>query len=209
MATIYAAHAFHDSFENGRGSGELSVTPTGFRFRSGERTVNIPYDRVQLTLGGASDRLVFIAHPALPGWSIYTGDLAMLRDPVLQQRPELAPVLAGLRRRRARNWTVLAAIAVLVLAAPVALLFNMDMVTRAAARQVPPAWEEKLGTTAFGQYQIVERPMLSLEIFESQDGSSLRSSSTPTRMYSTTNRTRSDRSPTSPKHLSPYIPRPE
>lgn len=157
MAPSYTAHAFHDSFENGRGSGELSVTPSGFRFRSGERSVTIPFDRVQLTLGGASDRLLFIAHPAHPGWSIHTGDLAVLRDPALLARPELAPLLAAMRRRRIRNWTVLAAIAVLLLAAPVALLFNMDLLTRAAARQVPAAWEEKLGTTAFGQYQIQAR----------------------------------------------------
>jgi predicted Zn-dependent protease len=154
MATVYSAHAFHDSFENGRGTGELCVTQAGFRFKSGERTVDIPYDRVQLSLGGASDRLVFIAHPAHPGWSIYTSDLALLREPALLQRPELAPLLASMRRKRARNWTVLAVIALVVLAVPLVVLFNMDLLTRAAARQVPAAWEQKLGTTAFGQYQI-------------------------------------------------------
>ena len=154
METSYAAHAFHESFERGRGTGELSVTPRGFRFRSGERVVTIPFERVELSLGGASDRLVFIAHPNYAGWSIYTGDLAVLRDPLLLNRPELAARLVSMRRGPARNWIVLAALALLVLAAPLALLFNMNVLTRAAATQVPPSWEEQLGKTAFGQYQI-------------------------------------------------------
>ena len=154
MERSYAAHAFHASFERGRGAGELSVAPGGFRFRSGERAVTIPYERVQLSLGGASDRLVFIAHPDYSGWSIYTGDLAVLRDPLLLNRPELAALLASMRRKRARNWGVLAALAMLVLAVPHAVVFNMDLRTRAAARQVPASWEEQLGKTAFGQYQI-------------------------------------------------------
>jgi predicted Zn-dependent protease len=154
MDTAYAAHAFHDCFENGRGTGELRLTPSGFRFRSGERSVTIPYDRAELRLGGASDRLMFIAHPAYPGWSIYTGDLNVLRDPVLRARPELAALLAGMRRRRVINGSLLVAALVLVLAVPLALLFNMDAVTRVAASQVPVSWEQQLGKTAFGQYQI-------------------------------------------------------
>jgi predicted Zn-dependent protease len=154
MPATYSAHAFHDSFESGRATGELNLTPAGFRFRSGERSVTIPYQGVQLTLGGASDRLMFIAHSCHPGWSIYTAELAVLRDPQLLERPEIAALLTSMRRRRARNWAVLAVIVVLVLTAPVALLSNMDWLTRAAARQVPASWEEKIGTTAFGQYQI-------------------------------------------------------
>jgi beta-barrel assembly-enhancing protease len=152
--TFYSAHAFHESFAQGRATGDLSVSAAGFCFRNGTQSVTMPLAGARLTLGGAGDRIVFIAHPDFPDWSIYTSDQAILRDPVLAAHPELTSALDAMRRKRINNWAVFAAIFAVLIAIPVVLLLNMGWFTSLAARQVPASWEEQLGKTAFAQYQI-------------------------------------------------------
>ncbi|HEY0683042.1 MAG TPA: M48 family metallopeptidase [Steroidobacter sp.] len=152
--SFYPAHAFHQAFAQGRASGDLSVGAAGFCFRNDTQSVTLPLEGARLTLGGASDRIVFIAHPDFPDWSLYTSDRAILRDPVLTAHPELTVALGKMRRKRVHNWTMLAAISAVIVAIPVALLLNMAWLTGIAARQIPASWEEQLGKTAMGQYQV-------------------------------------------------------
>lgn len=152
--SLYQAHAFHESIARGRAAGDLSVSAAGFCFRSDAHTVTMPLAGARLTLGGASDRIVFIAHPDFPDWSIYTSDQAILRDPVLAAHPELTAALGAMRRKRVHNRAVFAAILAVLVAIPVVLLLNMGWLTGVAARQIPASWEEQLGKTAFGQYQV-------------------------------------------------------
>ena len=152
--SFYQAHAFHSSFTRGRAAGDLSVSTAGFCFRSDEQSVTIPLAGARLTLGGASDRIVFIAHPDFADWSIYTSDRAILSDPVLAAHPELTAALGAMRRKRMHNWATFAVIAAVLTAIPVVLLLNMGWLTGIAARQIPASWEEQLGKTAFGQYQV-------------------------------------------------------
>jgi beta-barrel assembly-enhancing protease len=151
---FYPAHAFHPSFAQGRASGDLSVSAAGFCFRNDTQSVTLPLAGAKLTLGGASDRIIFIAHPDFPEWSLYTSDHALMRDPVLAAHPELTVALGTMRRKRISNWAVFAAILAVIVAIPIALLLNMGWLTGLAARQIPASWEEQLGKTAFGQYQI-------------------------------------------------------
>lgn len=150
----YPAHAFHQSFAQGRAAGDLSVSAAGFCFRNDAQSVTMPLAGARLTLGGASDRIIFIAHPDFPDWSLYTSDRAILRDPVLAAHPELTVALGTMRRKRMNNRAVFAAVLAVLVAIPVALLLNMSWLTGIAARQIPASWEERLGKTAFGQYQI-------------------------------------------------------
>ena len=152
--TLYPAHAFHEGFAQGRAAGDLSVSAAGFSFRTDTQSVTLPLAGAKLTLGGAGDRIVFIAHPDYPEWSLYTSDRAILSDPVLAAHPELTLALGTMRRKRMHNWAVFAAIFAVLIAIPVVLFLNMAWLTGIAARQIPASWEEQLGKTAFGQYQI-------------------------------------------------------
>lgn len=152
--TIYPAHAFHEGFAQGRAAGDLSVSAAGFCFRNDTQSVTMPLEGARLTLGGAGDRIVFIAHPDFPDWSLYTSDRAILSDSVLAAHPELTVALGTMRRKRANNWAVFAAIFAVLIAIPLVLFLNMGWLTAIAARQVPASWEQQLGKTAFGQYQI-------------------------------------------------------
>src|SRR5688500_4567855 len=152
--SFYLGHAFHEGFAQGRASGDLSVSAAGFCFRNDTQSITLPLAGARLTLGGASDRIIFIAHPDFPDWSLYTSDHAILRDPVLVAHPELTAALGAMRRKRMHNWAVFAAIFAVLVAIPIVLLLNMGWLTSIAARQVPASWEEQLGKTAFGQYQV-------------------------------------------------------
>lgn len=152
--SFYLAHAFHEGFAQGRAAGDLSVSAAGFCFRTETQSVTLPLAGARLTLGGASDRIVFIAHPDFPDWSLYTSDHAILRDPVLVAHPELTVAVDQMRRKRVHNWAMFAAILAVLIAIPVTLLLNMGWLTGIAARQIPASWEEQLGKTAFGQYQV-------------------------------------------------------
>jgi Zn-dependent protease with chaperone function len=152
--SFYPAHAFHEGFAQGRAAGDLSVSAAGFCFRNDVQSVTLPLAGARLTLGGASDRIIFIAHPDFPDWSLYTSDHAILRDPVLAAHPELTVALDKMRRKRINNWAVLAGISAMLIAIPIVLVLNIGWLTGIAARQIPASWEEQLGKTAFGQYQI-------------------------------------------------------
>ena len=153
-SAVYPAHAFHTELPGGRASGELSLTGDAFRFSTGEREVRLPCAGARLTLGGANDRLVFVAHPSEPGWSIYTSDRSILSDPRLTAHPELLQSLGQIRRKQTRNRLVLLTALLLIVALPLAVALNLDVFTGLAARQVPAQWEERLGKLALDQYEL-------------------------------------------------------
>lgn len=150
----YSAHAFHDSLPNGRSSGELLVTPLGFRFQCAAGAVDIPFRGSELRRGGASDRLVFVSNVARPGWSVYTDDRSIIADPLLNAQTELASSLAAMRRKSWGNWTWAGLAVLLFIGLPVWMLFNIDVFAGVAARRIPPEWEEGLGKRVYAQYQI-------------------------------------------------------
>jgi len=140
--------------ERGRESGELTVTDKGLRFRGTRGEFFVPLAGAQLTLGGASDRLIFIAHPTEPALSIYTADQSILHDRVLVAHPELTAALRTMRNARMRSWSSLLAACVLLVALPLAFVFNLDYFAGLAVKHVPPEWEAQLGKTALGQIQV-------------------------------------------------------
>lgn len=151
----YEAHGFHSSLNNGRCSGVLSVSRSGFQFLvDGQLKHSIPLSGAELKLGGASDRLVFISHPSTPDWSIYTADRSMLAHEGLNSVPELAEQLQAARGKRRFNWSVFAVVCCLALVVPVMLVLNMDFVAENVAKQVPLEWEAKLGESSYAQYQL-------------------------------------------------------
>lgn len=150
----YSAHAFHDSLPHGRSSGELMVTPLGFRFQCAAGAVVIPFQGAELRRGGASDRLVFISNAARPGWSVYTDDRSIMADPLLAGQPGLAPALASMRRKGWSNWAWAGFAALLILGLPIWMLFNIDVFAGVAAKRIPPDWEAGLGKRVYAQYQI-------------------------------------------------------
>ncbi len=150
----FPAHAFHASLPDGRASGTLRVYEHGLVFTSGSQTVTLPLNGLSLKLGGASDRLVFCAHPAFPQWQIHTAERSLLKHPLLAGHQGLADIKAQNWRSHTRFWSLLLAGLLAMVLAGLGIWWSLDAMSAAAARQVPVEWEEKLGSTAMAQYRL-------------------------------------------------------
>jgi len=156
-ASEYPCHGFHEALPQGKASGTLRVGAAGFEFSVGDLHGNIPFEGAEIKLGGASDRLVFISHPALKDWTLYTSDRSLLDNPHLKEHPRLKLQTGAAKRLRRWNWAVLVAGMALLVALPVFLVLRIDLLSAPLARQVPANWERKMGETVIAQYRITHK----------------------------------------------------
>lgn len=147
----FEAGAFHPDYGNRRVSGRLRVDGGMVNFESDQGFFAFPLTDIQVNLGGASDRLVFFAHPQFPKASIFTADHAVLDHPAFAQNPSLARARDRIRRRKIVSLCVTLAILGLIIAAIAGVWLGKDPMVNAIARQVPAEWEQQLGDTAFKQ----------------------------------------------------------
>lgn len=153
-SSVYQCHAFHDALSGGKASGELQLSAQGLHYKVGQLSGHLPFSQLIFSLGGASDRLVFIKHPSVPDLTLYTSDLNLLKNPLLVAHPECAPQINRARQHRQKNWSIFTAITALIFSVPIFLIWNMDYLSGYAAKQVPVIWETKLGESVSAQYRI-------------------------------------------------------
>lgn len=152
--SVFVAHAFHASLPNGRASGTLQVSPMGLQFVRDGTSVTLPLDGLQLKLGGAGNRLIFLTHPARPEWQLYTADYALLTSPVLAAHPAALAVSGARRRHHSLFWAGLVGALALLVLAGFLLYGSLDAMSAAAARRIPAEWEQQLGKSVMAQYRM-------------------------------------------------------
>jgi beta-barrel assembly-enhancing protease len=153
----FQCHAFHDSLSGGKASGEFQLSAQGISYQVNELKGNLPFNQLHLSLGGASNRLIFIKHPLMANLTLYTSDLSLLKNPLLRAHPECAPQLLRAQQVRQKAWGIFAAIAFCIIALPIFALWNIDYVSGYAAKYVPVVWETKLGESVSAQYRITHK----------------------------------------------------
>ena len=153
----YPCHGYHEALPKGKASGTLRVGASGFEFSVGDMRGHIPFEGAEIKLGGASDRLVFISHPALKDWTLYTSDRSLLDNPYLKEHPRLNRQTGAAKHLRRWNWALLVAGMVLVVGLPVFLVLHVDLLSAPIARQVPAKWEQTMGETAIAQYRFTHK----------------------------------------------------
>ena len=77
----FEAGAFHPDYGTRRAAGMLHIAPDGVQFQGENGMFQLPLEGLDVSVGGASDRLVFFAHPNFPKVSIFTSDQAVLDHP--------------------------------------------------------------------------------------------------------------------------------
>lgn len=148
----YSGGAFHESFERGKSAGEIRLTSAALVFETGSTRVEFPLGGgLEIKAGGASDRLLFFSHPARPGWTVYTSDRSILKDPILGDFPDLAGQIGRVRARKHRARLVALVVLLLLGGVLLGLYLLKEPVVGVIVRQVPPEWEQELGEMAFGQ----------------------------------------------------------
>lgn len=151
--THYDCMGFHTQLPKGKASGSMTINSTGIEFSIQGHHLQIPLDGLQVSLGGASNRLVYFEHPLLDGWSLYTSDRSVLKDPHLHQLPVVSRLLTGARNKHWFGWGLLATVVMLIVAVPLLIVLRMDFFTGVIAKKIPVEWEQKLGDSAIAQYQ--------------------------------------------------------
>jgi Zn-dependent protease with chaperone function len=152
--TEYECIGFHDCLPKGKASGGIRIESHEICFDIDNLQVRASLAGLTVSLGGASNRLVFFEHPQLNGWSFYTSDLAVLQDHHLLNQPEIAAVLLRAKQKRLFGWGLVATVVAICLAVPLLLVFRMDVITGVIAQKIPPSWEQQLGESTMAQYQL-------------------------------------------------------
>ncbi|RLU02183.1 MAG: peptidase M48 [Ketobacter sp.] len=154
MTATYTGHAFHESFNNGKASGVISLTDVHVQFANDQGQVRFSISGAQFKLGGASDRLLFISHPSHPEWNLYTSDLSILKHPALHNDPAVQQQVKKARNTKRLAWGIFGSVGALLIAIPLCIILFMDSITGVLAPHIPAEWEESLGETAFEQYTL-------------------------------------------------------
>ncbi len=154
MQAAYSAHAHLVQHGNNKLAGAIHFDALGLHFKAEAAAACLPLDRLRMKLGGASNRLVFFEHPDHPDWVIFTSDRQVLTDPLIQAQPALRVLARQARAKRHRGWWLSAAVAALIIAAPIAAFSQMDRLTASIAPSIPAKWEQELGGGVFLQYKL-------------------------------------------------------
>jgi Zn-dependent protease with chaperone function len=146
--------AFHPALSGGAGSGVIRLSGADVRFTSEAGEIGLPLAGLQLALGGASDRLIFLTHPSLPQTTVHTADHAILDHPVILGSAELAAQRAKIRTKQHVGSAVWFSLAGALVLAVVALVLSRAWFVKMAAAAVPVSFEISAGDKVFAQMMV-------------------------------------------------------
>lgn len=152
----YQANAFAPQTQARVNSGHLLVTADAIRFESSTASGSLPMAGIVIRRGGHNGEQIFFEHPQVPGWSIYSSDPALVRDPILRVQPAAAKQLQGAdRSRRSAPKPVIIALSLLVLlfGGLVLLWSQKDSIAEYLANKIPVEWESKFGDQVFASFE--------------------------------------------------------
>lgn len=161
----YEAILIDPELPNGREAGNLTILETDrIRFTSENGSRDIPFGMLEITSGGAGNRLIFFKSQKAPNVSIYTSDRTILKDVSLSRHESLKLQVKDSRRGLKKiRYAAISIFAFFVLVI-IGLYLSKDYFVRKMAEQVPASWEKKAGDHLFtaisGQYEIIHHDSL-------------------------------------------------
>lgn len=144
-------------------AGKIEIAGGAVQFRSEQASVSLPFAGLVVRRDGHNGEQIFFEHPNFPGWSVYSSDEALLRDPALRSVPEFARHLASAERIKKRiPFPVLVGLVFtgLIAIGLIVLVLAKDRIIEAIADKIPITWEQSWGDQIFAsvkaQGKIVE-----------------------------------------------------
>ncbi len=145
----YFAIGLHDSLENNRTAGSITLSGSEVVFTHSAGEVRLPYNGIRVSEGGSGNGLIFFSHSNYPDWSIYTSDKSILNDPQLKNNSHFQ----GLSNARLkRNFSIgfwVFALSLLITGFIYTIYWLRNSFSYAIASRVPVAWEESLGNSLY------------------------------------------------------------
>jgi Zn-dependent protease with chaperone function len=163
----YHGGIFDKSLPMGKATGELILENLELKFKGNETTCSIPLYDLELTKGGADNRLIFFSHPSRPGVSIHTGDREILRSPLLLDCPHTASQIRTINRRNLQGKLISTGVFLALGLLCLGLLSSRGLLARAIAKKIPAEMEEELGKSTFAQIS-VDRKLITDEGIQSE-----------------------------------------
>ena len=148
---FYEGGAFHEQFSHGRAFGKIIVTAGSLHFETQESVTDIPLQGILIKAGGANDGTIFFMHPSSPGWTLFAGDHAILKDANLLSYSDIARQIDRIQEVKTQSNKVIAAFVVFCLICIYGLFQLKEPLVTATAKQIPAVWEQKLGDAAMSQ----------------------------------------------------------
>ncbi len=155
----YEAGAFEPSFPKGRGSGTLTVSAVSLRFSGKAGVLELPLAGLTVSLGGASDRVIFFKHPSRPDTTVHTTDHAILKEEAFSHYPELTPQITKVHGKKRGNLAVFLGVILAILGLVGGIIAARDPMVNAVVKRIPPEWEVKLGESVFGSITSKSPPL--------------------------------------------------
>jgi len=149
---LYSATLFDPSLPQGKASGDLTIESHQIRITTEHGAFTLPIQELQVSLGGAGNRLLFFKHPSHPDRSAYTLNHAILREPVFGQWAHLQSAKKKVHRFKRVFWTTAAALCLLAASGAAGLWLARKPLIHAAVSQIPPSVETQLGDAVIGQF---------------------------------------------------------
>jgi len=153
MEKGYEGAALLDTVGDGPATGTILVRGGTVRFEGDGAEVELPLGGLELRLGGASDRLVFLVHPSRPDCSVYTSDHSILQDPRLLSQAGIAEQIARVRSKKRLGRIALAGVLAALGTCLAGLYLARGALVEVVAGRVPTSLETALGDGVLAQLE--------------------------------------------------------
>ncbi len=150
---IYPGIALNEKLETGKTAGKIILTGHSVRFQYEGGALEFSLQDLSVRRGGSSSHLVFLEHPAYPGWTLYTEKKSILRELKRMSRPDIDHQIFSIRKSRMQVRAVILVVLFIIVLAFVGLLQLRNPIAKAIARSIPVEWEQALGEGVFEQYK--------------------------------------------------------
>ncbi len=148
---IYQGVAIAERLEGGRKGCEIEVGLSDVVCTVDSEKIRFSILDVEISMGGASDRLIYFKHPRFPDFIFYTSDKKILKDENLHYHDHAKKNVKQVNKKRVFNWTIVAGIVGFFGLIVLCLFMFRSQMIRAVANQVPPQWERQVGDKLFEQ----------------------------------------------------------
>jgi len=150
----YQGTAISKHLIKGKGAGRISIHANVLIFHNKDASVEFPLVGLNITSGGASNRLIFFKHDSLPDWTLYTSDKQILKNEILSQRFYLKGQISLIHKQKYIKCTFYTFGLILLICLLWGVLLLKEPICISIAKQIPPIMEEKLGHTALLELQL-------------------------------------------------------
>lgn len=149
---------------NERISGTLEFQDFQVVFIGEGKKTTIPISQLNISLGGAANKLLFFTNPSQPKITIYTSDHQVLKNAALKNHPFLTQQIKTVKKKKNILKLSFYSILGLFLAFFLSIYLFKDYFVRKIAEQAPVEWEQKIGehlfTTLSHQYTFIKNDSL-------------------------------------------------